>query len=125
MGSIFGFDLTPFRGIGSAVFACPGFGCHFSYHEVAWTGGHGNADPIFDACLRVDNDNNPWAPPYNEIFSVNIVFSTNPGAPLPLAVPFNAPSYKERLCTNDAAGIGNCNPIGPWANSSNGRRPVK
>ena len=125
MGSLFGFDLTPFRGIGSAVFGCPGFGCHFSYHEVAWTGGHGNADPIFDACLRVDNDNNPWAPPYSEIFCVNIVFSTNPGAPLPLAVPFNAPSYKERLCTNDAAGIGNCNPIGPWANSSNGRRPVK
>jgi hypothetical protein len=125
MGSNFGFDLTPFRGIGAAVFGCPGFGCGFSYHEVAWQGGHGNADPLYDACLREDGDNNPWAAPYNEFFPVNIPFSTNPGAPLPLAVPFNAQSYKERLCTNDAAGIGSCLPIGPWPNSSNGRRPVK
>jgi hypothetical protein len=120
-----GFDLTPFRGIGSPGFGCPGFGCHFSYHEVAWKGGHGNADPLFDACLRVDGDSNPWASPYVEIFPVNIIFSTNPGALLPLAVPFNAQSYKERLCTNDAGGIGSCNPIGPWPASSNGRRPVK
>ena len=119
------FDLTPFKGIGSAVFACPGFGCGFSYHEVAWKGGDGNGDPLFDACLRVDGDTNPWAAPYAEQFPVNIVFSTNPGAPLPLAVPFNAQSYKERLCTNDAAGIGSCNPTGPWPSSSNGRRPVK
>lgn len=119
------FALTPFRGIGGAGFACPGFGCSFSYHEVAWKGGHGNPDPLFDACLREDGDTNPWAAPYTELFPVNIVFSTNPGAPLPLAVPFNAQSYKERLCTNDAAGIGSCNPIGPWPASSNGRRPVK
>jgi hypothetical protein len=119
------FDLTPFRGIGAAVFGCPGFGCGFSFHEVAWKGAHGNADPLFDACLRVDGDTNPWSAPYSEIFPVNIVFSTNPGAPLPLAVPFNAVSYKERLCTNDAGGIGSCNPIGPWPSSSNGRRPVK
>ena len=112
MGSYF--DLTPFRGIGAAGFGCPGFGCHFSFHEVAWKGGHGNADPVFDACLRVDGDTNPWAAPYTEMFPVNIIFSTQPGAPLPLAVPFNAQSYKERLCTNDAAGIGSCNPIGPW-----------
>ena len=123
MGSFF--DLTPFRGIGAAGFACPGFGCGFSYHEVAWKGGHGNGDPLFDACLRVDGDTNPWAAPYAEQFPVNIVFSTNPGAPLPLAVPFNAQSYKERLCTNDAGGIGSCNPTGPWPASSNGRRPVK
>ncbi len=125
MGSTFGFDLTPFRGIGAAAFGCPGFGCGFSYHEVAWQGGHGNADPLYDACLREDGDNNPWAAPYVEFFPVNIPFSTNPGAPLPLAVPFNAQSYKERLCTNDAGGIGSCLPIGPWPSSSNGRRPVK
>ena len=119
------FALTPFRGIGAAGFGCPGFGCGFSFHEVAWKGGHGNADPLFDACLRVDGDSNPWAAPYAEIFPVNIVFSTNPGAPLPRAVPFNDQSYKERLCTNNAAGIGKCNPIGPWPSSSGGRRPVK
>ena len=123
MGSFF--DLTPFRGIGAAGFACPGFGCGFSFHEVAWKGGHGNGDPLFDACLRIDGDTNPWSAPYAEQFPVNIVFSTNPGAPLPLAVPFNAQSYKERICTNDAGGIGSCAPIGPWASSSNGRRPVK
>ena len=125
MGSNFGFDLTPFRGIGAAGFGCPGFGCGFSYHEVAWQGGHGNADPLYDACLREDGDNNPWAAPFSEFFPVNIPFSTNPGAPLPIAVPFNAQSYKERLCTNDAAGIGSCLPIGPWPQSSNGRRPVQ
>ena len=119
------FALTPFRGIGSAVFACPGFGCGFSYHEVAWKGAHGNGDPLFDACLRVDGDTNPWAAPHSELLPVNIVFSTNPGAALPLATPFNAASYKERLCTNNAGGIGSCNPIGPWPASSNGRRPVK
>lgn len=119
------FDLTPFRGIGGAGFACPGFGCGFSYHEVAWKGAHGNSDPLFDACLREDGDTNPWAAPYTEMLPVNIAFSTNPGAPLPLAIPFNAQSYKERLCTNDAGGIGSCNPIGPWPASSNGRRPVK
>ena len=119
------FDLTPFRGIGAAGFGCPGFGCHFSFHEVAWKGGHGNGDPLFDACLRIDSDTNPWSAPHIEQFPVNIVFSTNPGAPLPLPLPFGAQSYKERICTNDAAGIGSCAPIGPWASSSNGRRPVK
>jgi hypothetical protein len=121
----YSFALTPFRGIGAAGFGCPGFGCGFSFHEVAWKGAHGNADPLFDACLRVDGDSNPWAAPYTEQFPVNIIFSTNPGAPLPLAIPFNAQSYKERLCTNDAGGIGSCNPVGPWPSSSNGRRPVK
>lgn len=119
------FDLTPFRGIGAAGFGCPGFGCHFSFHEVAWKGGHGNGDPLFDACLRIDIDTNPWSAPHIEQFPVNIVFSTNPGAPLPLPLPFGAQSYKERICTNDVAGIGSCAPIGPWASSSNGRRPVK
>ena len=119
------FALTPFRGIGGAGFACPGFGCSFSYHEVAWKGGNGNSDPLFDACLREDGDTNPWAAPHTEMLPVNIVFSTNPGAPLPLAIPFNAQSYKERLCTNNAGGIGSCHPIGPWPASSNGRRPVK
>ena len=121
----YSFALTPFRGIGAAGFGCPGFGCGFSFHEVAWKGAHGNADPLFDACLRVDGDSNPWAAPHTEQFPVNIIFSTNPGAPLPLAIPFNAQSYKERLCTNDAGGIGSCNPVGPWPSSSNGRRPVK
>ncbi len=119
------FNLTPFRGIGAAGFGCPGFGCHFSFHEVAWKGGHGNGDPLFDACLRIDIDTNPWSAPHIEQFPVNIVFSTNPGAPLPLPLPFGAQSYKERICTNDVAGIGSCAPIGPWASSSNGRRPVK
>lgn len=121
----YSFNLTPFRGIGAAVFGCPGFGCGFSFHEVAWKGAHGNADPLFDACLRVDGDSNPWAPSHTEQFPVNMIFSTNPGAPLPLAVPFNAQSYKERLCTNDGNGIARCNPVGPWPSSSNGRRPVK
>ena len=121
----YSFDLTPFRGIGAAGFGCPGFGCNFSFHEVAWKGGHGNGDPLFDACLRIDVDTNPWSAPYIEQFPVNIIFSTNPGAALPLALPFGAQSYKERICTNDAGGIGSCAPVGPWGSSSNGRRPVK
>ena len=123
MGS--GFALTPIKGIGQPGFGCPNWGCSFSFHEVAWKGANGNPDPIFDACLRVDGDTNPWAAPNVALLPVNIIFSTQPGAPLPLAVPFNAQSYKERLCTNNANGIGKCNPIGPWPQSSNGRRPVK
>lgn len=121
----YSFKLTPFRGIGAAGFGCPGFGCGFSFHEVAWKGAAGNGDRLFDACVREDGDTNPWAAPHTEMFPVNIIFSTQPGAPLPLATPFNDQSYKERLCTNDAAGIGSCNPVGPWPSSSNGRRPVK
>jgi hypothetical protein len=119
------FNATPFKSIGIAGFGCPSFGCDFPYHEVAWTGTHQNSDRIFDACFSVDGDSNPWAAPHTEMLVANIVFSTNPGAPLPRAVPFNDQSYRERLCTNDASGIGNCQSVGPWPTSSNGRRPVK
>lgn len=125
MSSAFGFALTPIRAIGQAGFGCPNWGCSFSFHEVAWTGANGNADPIFDACLKVDGDNDPWSAPHVELLPADIVFTSLPGAPLPLAVPFNANSYRERLCANSNAGIGNCNSVGPWAGSNNGRRVVK
>jgi len=120
-----GFFLTPIKAIGQPGFGCPNWGCSFRFHEVGWTGGADDDDPLFDACVVVNGGSDPWAPPYTALLPVEIVFSTNPGAPLPLSVPYTAHSYKERLGANDAAGIGSCQPIGPWGNSRNGRRLVR
>ena len=120
-----GFVLTPVKVIGHDDFGCPEWGCSFRFHEVAWKDDAGNADPLFDACLTVDGDCDPWAPPHADLLPLNIIFSTNPGAPLPLAVPFSARSYKERLCSNDERGIGSCHPDGPWSDDERGRRRVR
>lgn len=121
------FDLTQIKAIGQAGFGCPNWGCGFSYHEVAWNGGDGEADPLYDACLEVDGDGDPWAPPHTAQLALNMQFTTVPGAALPIPTPFNAASYRERLCTNNAGGIGSCAPDGPWLvpNSNGGRRKLK
>ncbi len=116
------FDLTPIKAIGQAGFGCPNWGCGFSYHEVAWTGAGGQTDPIFDACLEVDGDTDPWVAPHTAQLPLNVPFTALPGAPLPIPTPLNANTYRERLCTNNAGGIGSCNATSPWPNSNNGRR---
>lgn len=57
------FDLNPLLAIGSSIWqtAC-GWG-GFSYHEVAWKGACTANENIFDACLQVDIDADPTAPP--------------------------------------------------------------
>jgi hypothetical protein len=117
------FALTDIKAIGSSVWDRP-FGNGFRYHEVAWTGTGGANDPIFDACLRVDGDDNPWSSPYSELLPKNMPFTTLANPTLPLAIPFTANSYRERLCTNTEGGILQCKPDGPWPGTYNGRRRV-
>ncbi len=71
----------------------------FKYHEVAWTGSCGNADELYDACLKVDGDADPAVSPHTELLPVNIVFHVA-----------GQIRYKERLTTNDVAGRAYCVP---------------
>jgi len=123
------FELTDIKAIGSSIWDRPFADDSFAYHEVAWTGTGGAGDPIFDACLRVDGDDNPWGPPggspHSELLPKDMPFTTlaNP-VKIPLATPFTANSYRERLCANTAGGIPNCQAAGPRIGTYNGRRRV-
>jgi hypothetical protein len=92
-----GFALNQLLAIGSNVWqtACgwPGF----SYHEVAWEANCTANDDVFDACLRVDGDSDPVAPPRVPLLPQDLRFG-NPGDLL----------YRDRLAT--PAGRANCNP---------------
>jgi hypothetical protein len=103
-------------------------GNQFAYHEVAWTGGVGYNDMIYDACLELDNSTNPWNQPDASRVAklpTNIEFTTLTMSPaLPIPTPFSAWSYRERLAQNNSSGIGNCIPKGPQQNTQNGRRSV-
>jgi hypothetical protein len=92
-----GFALNELLGIGSSVWqtACgwPGF----SYHEVAWEGACTANTDVYDACLQVDGDSDPTAPPHTALLPQDLRFG-NPGDML----------YRDRLAT--VAGRPNCNP---------------
>lgn len=71
--------------IGYTNWAVP-FDWGFSYHEVAWKDECSEKDPLFDACLEVDGDDDPTSPPHVPL--------------LPVDIPFFIPGsvkYKERL----------------------------
>jgi hypothetical protein len=72
------FDLNELLAIGSTTWqtACNWGG--FSYHEVAWSGGCGVADNVWDACLQVDGDADPTAAPHVALLPVKMRFG-NPG----------------------------------------------
>jgi hypothetical protein len=91
------FALNELLAIGSNVWqtAC-GWGS-FSYHEVAWEANCTANDDVFDACLRVDGDSDPTAPPRVPLLPQDLRFG-NPGDLL----------YRDRLAT--PAGRPNCNP---------------
>jgi hypothetical protein len=93
----YGFDLNDLLAIGSNVWqtAC-GWGS-FSYHEVAWKALCTVNNDVYDACLRVDGDSNPLAPPHAPLLPQDLRFG-NPGDML----------YRDRLAT--VAGRPNCNP---------------
>ncbi|MBF0167452.1 MAG: LamG domain-containing protein [Alphaproteobacteria bacterium] len=107
-----------------------GTGGGFSYHEVAWTGAGSFTDPLYDACLKVDSGNNPWdwtssGVTHTPQLPLKMAFTTQGISPaLPIATPFTSSSYRERLATNDAGGIGSCVPQGQWPSSQSGRRYV-
>jgi hypothetical protein len=112
--------------IGSTIWQVP-FGNGYSYHEVAWTPPGSWTDPLYDACLMVDTGPTPWAfGAKTSGLPVDICFSTLAHAPVfPIPGPFDAVSYRERLATNAADGVGICYPTGPNPWSNHGRRPVK
>lgn len=102
----------------------------FSYHEVAWTGQGDFKDPLYDACLLVDDSQNPWNWTQPKLSNSGLLpckmpFTTLQSAPvIPLSVPFTDQSYRERLATNQPAGIGACIPHGSLPNTQGGRRKV-
>lgn len=55
------FGLNKIIAIGQPGFGYPDWGPGFSYHEVAWLGGAGWGDPLWDACLKT-NRNGPNPP---------------------------------------------------------------
>lgn len=92
-----GFGLNPMLGIGSNTWEpCCGWS-GFSYHEVAWKGNCDVDDRLYDACLQVDGDADPTAPPHTALLPVNMRFgNTGDG------------EYRDHLAT--PAGRPNCNP---------------
>ena len=126
-----GFSCNEIIAIGATdmAYPFPSNGCgHFRYHEVAWTGAGSYTDPLYDACLQINGSSDPWtaggtASPQLPIL---IPFTTQGDHPaLPIATPFSDWSYRERLCADDADGIGTCTPVGPFARTCSGRRPVQ
>jgi hypothetical protein len=74
-----GFALNQIVAVGYATFACPGFGCGFSYHEVGWTGNALAGDRIYDPCLKVDGDGDPVNAPHTALLPVNMIFDDPAG----------------------------------------------
>lgn len=127
-----GFSCNKIIAIGSAQWAYPfpqGGGGLFSYHEVTWTGASGRNDHIFDACLKLDSSNDPWnwvqVAGHTAVLPTNFQFTTQPiPLNLPIATPFTEQTYRERLATNTADGIGKCTTQGQWPTTQSGRRYV-
>ncbi|MFW9887052.1 MAG: hypothetical protein ACFFER_02645 [Candidatus Thorarchaeota archaeon] len=93
----YSFGLNPLLAIGSSIWqpACGWSG--FSYHEVAWKGDCTEEDRVFDACLKVDGDNDPTSPPHQPVLPCNMRFG-NAGDS----------EYRDRLATPSSRS--NCNP---------------
>ncbi|HZV74495.1 MAG TPA: LamG-like jellyroll fold domain-containing protein [Conexibacter sp.] len=126
------FTLNEMIGIGSSGWGYPFTDPpqEFTYHEVAWTGTNSYGDPLYDACLQVDAGSDPWnwTDPrvvHTAQLPLGMTFSTlGPAVTTPVPVPFTAASYRERMTTNNSAGIGRCQPQGVKPNTNSGRRSV-
>lgn len=70
------FSLNAGISIGSDVWqtACNWGG--FSYHEVAWKGACDENEGVFDACLKVDGDDDPHSEPRTPVLPKNMKFGT-------------------------------------------------
>jgi hypothetical protein len=130
--SLLRFDCNEIIAIGLTAWGYPFAGQpwagSFNYHEVAWTSGIGFPDPLYDACLQIDSSSNPWDWPgvtHAPALALKMPFTTKGVSPtLPIATPFADQSYRERLATNTATGIGRCVPRGPFPNTQSGHREV-
>lgn len=119
-----GFSCNQILAIGTTTWKVP-FNGNFSYHEVAWTGTGCFTDNVYDACLQYDTGQNPWGTgPHTAGLPVKVQFSILPPSP-PLPVSIGDARYRERLATNTATGIPQCQVRGSWPYTNSGRRPVK
>jgi len=94
------FGTNPYSAIGCAAWTPPNWGWGFGYHEVGWTGACGDADKIFDPCLKVDGNDDPSIEPRTELLPVNMPFSDGDAG-----VPY---VYRESLAAPGPAGYGSC-----------------
>lgn len=94
------FPTNPIIAIGTTDWgrACGWQG--FNYHEVAWKGQCTSADPVFDACVLVDGDQDPARPPHTPLLPTNVSFG-QPGDG----------GYRDHLAA--LAGRAACEPL-PW-----------
>jgi hypothetical protein len=68
-----GFKLNPFLAIGSDAWL---INKDFGFHEVAWTGDCFESDSVYDACLKIDSDENPAIPPQTPNLPVHQTFGS-------------------------------------------------
>ncbi|MEM8541175.1 MAG: LamG-like jellyroll fold domain-containing protein [Pseudomonadota bacterium] len=126
-----GFKCNKIQAIGDTTWRYPFSPKNiFSYHEVVWEPATGNFDNIYDACLKFDSGNDPWkwtgGGTHVPVLPLKFPFTSQPlPTTLPIATPFTAQTYRERLAQNSAAGIGKCIPQGPIPHSQSGRRMVE
>jgi hypothetical protein len=93
------FNVNPVMLIGGNTIEPPCGSTGWLYHEVAWTGGCGRADHIFDACLHVDaNINLPHQPP-QPLLPIDMVFGWPGGG-----------DYVDLLTPDTQQGQFSCNP---------------
>ncbi len=126
-----GFKCNKIQAIGYTVWEYP-FPTKlkgFTYHEVVWLGTGGYRDSVYDPCLKFDSSNNPWkwgpGTTHTPVLPVKYQFTSQPlPTTLPIATPFTAQTYRERLATNAANGISVCIPVGQQPDTQSGRRAV-
>ena len=120
------FHINRVKLIGRSSWEHPPSGDQFEYHDVAWTGGNYYGERVFDACLKVDADCDPWGPgPGRELLPVDMRFADEMYPRLPLKPPLKQQTYRERLCQNKPSGIGRCIPQGTLPFNYGGRWRVK
>ena len=92
------FELNEMLAIGSSTWQTPCNWKTFNYHEVAWSGSCDVNDKVYDACLKVDGDNDPTTSPHTALLPVDLTFG-NVGTLL----------YRDRLAT--PVGRPKCKPL--------------
>lgn len=73
----------------------------FGFHEAAWTGQCREDDRVFDACLKIDGDEDPTDEPRTPLLPANIRFGRQ-----------GEGQYSDRLAAPHAQGRPRCNPRG-------------
>jgi hypothetical protein len=96
------FTTKRYTAIGLPPWTSPTGEWFFKFHEVAWEGECGDADKVYDACLRYDGDG-LGDPPANGVLPCGVQFSDgSPGAPF---------AYRELLTPVSLDGYYKCHAV--------------